>query len=138
MKIVVVGDPGFTGSQVVALLRGSGHEAVPASPSTGVDALTGGGLTQAVKGADVVVDVSNSPSFETEAALDFFTRSGQHVIEAEKEAVAAGPPPALRRRRHRPDGRRRHGRRRAPGRISRPAVTARRPHAPWRAARWRS
>ncbi|MBX9393677.1 NAD(P)H-binding protein [Streptomyces sp. TRM72054] len=86
MKIVVVGGTGLIGSQVVALLRDGGHEAVPAAPSTGVDALTGEGLAGALKGADVVVDVSNSPSFETEAALDFFTRSAHNLFEAEREA----------------------------------------------------
>ncbi|NUP22228.1 MAG: NAD(P)H-binding protein [Streptomyces sp.] len=86
MKIVVVGGTGLIGSQVVALLRDRGHEAVPASPSTGVDTLTGEGLAQAFKGADVVVDVSNSPSFDAEPALDFFTRSARNVIAAEKEA----------------------------------------------------
>ncbi|SES00151.1 Uncharacterized conserved protein YbjT, contains NAD(P)-binding and DUF2867 domains [Streptomyces sp. yr375] len=86
MKIVVVGGTGLIGSQVVALLRDGGHEVVAAAPSTGVDTLTGQGLAQALKGADVVVDVSNSPSFEDEAALDFFTRSAQHLIAAEKEA----------------------------------------------------
>ncbi|MEU2287004.1 NAD(P)H-binding protein [Streptomyces sp. NPDC013178] len=86
MKIVVVGGTGLIGSQVVTLLRDRAHEAVAAAPSTGVDTLTGQGLAQALDGADVVVDVSNSPSFETEAALDFFTRSAQHLIEAEKEA----------------------------------------------------
>jgi uncharacterized protein YbjT (DUF2867 family) len=86
MKIVVVGGTGLIGSQVVALLRDSGHEAVAAAPSTGVNTLTGEGLAPALKGADVVVDVSNSPSFETEAALDFFSRSAQHLFEAEREA----------------------------------------------------
>ncbi|KUM80166.1 SDR family oxidoreductase [Streptomyces curacoi] len=86
MKIVVVGGTGLIGSQVVALLRDRGHEAVAAAPSTGVNTLTGEGLAEALKGADVVVDVSNSPSFETEAALDFFTRSARHLIEAEKDA----------------------------------------------------
>ncbi|MEU6671162.1 SDR family oxidoreductase [Streptomyces sp. NPDC046727] len=86
MKIVVIGGTGLIGSQVVALVRDKGHEAVPAAPSRGVNALTGEGLAQAVEGADVVVDVSNSPSFETEPALDFFTRSAQHLFAAEKEA----------------------------------------------------
>ncbi|MFF8844317.1 SDR family oxidoreductase [Streptomyces sp. NPDC015127] len=86
MKIVVVGGTGLIGSQVVALVRDGGHEVVAASPSTGVDILTGEGLAEALKGADVVVDVSNSPSFEPEAALDFFTRSARNLIEAEKEA----------------------------------------------------
>ncbi|MFG2881877.1 SDR family oxidoreductase [Streptomyces sp. NPDC048297] len=86
MKIVVIGGTGLIGSQVVALLRDRGHEVVPASPSKGIDALTGEGLADALKGADVVVDVSNSPSFDTEPALDFFTRSAQHLFAAEKEA----------------------------------------------------
>lgn len=86
MRIVVVGGTGLIGSQVVALLRDRGHEAVPAAPSTGVDTLTGQGLAEALKDADVVVDVSNSPSFEAEPALDFFTRSARHLIEAERDA----------------------------------------------------
>ncbi|MFE0254306.1 SDR family oxidoreductase [Streptomyces sp. NPDC059010] len=86
MKIVVVGGTGLIGSQVIALLRESGHEAVPAAPSTGVDTLTGEGLAEVLKGADVVVDVSNSPSFDAGPALDFFTRSARNVIAAEKEA----------------------------------------------------
>ncbi|MFJ8085834.1 SDR family oxidoreductase [Streptomyces sp. NPDC096205] len=86
MKIVVVGGTGLIGSQVVTLLRARGHEAVPAAPSTGVDTLTREGLPEALKGADVVVDVSNSPSFETDAALDFFTRAGRNIAEAEREA----------------------------------------------------
>ncbi|MEW2401708.1 NAD(P)H-binding protein [Streptomyces sp. NPDC046862] len=86
MRIVVVGGTGLIGSQVVALLRDGGHHVVPAAPSTGVDTLTGQGLAEALKGADVVVDVSNSPSFDTEPALDFFTRSARHLIEAERDA----------------------------------------------------
>ncbi|MGW2424449.1 hypothetical protein ACWC0C_35300 [Streptomyces sp. NPDC001709] len=62
LKIVVVGGTGLIGSQVVALLRDSGHEALSPAPATGVDAVTGEGLAEALKGADVVVDVSNSPS----------------------------------------------------------------------------
>ncbi|MGW0476363.1 SDR family oxidoreductase [Streptomyces coeruleorubidus] len=86
MKIVVVGGTGLIGSQVVALLRDQGHDAVAAAPSTGVDTLTGEGVGEALKGADVVVDVSNSPSFDTEPALDFFTRSARNLFAAEKEA----------------------------------------------------
>ncbi|QCX74426.1 NmrA-like family protein [Streptomyces sp. YIM 121038] len=86
MKIVVIGGTGLVGSQVVALLRERGHETVAASPSTGVDTLTGEGLVPALKGADVVVDVSNSPSFEGGAALDFFTRAARNVAEAERAA----------------------------------------------------
>ncbi|QWB27626.1 MULTISPECIES: SDR family oxidoreductase [Streptomyces] len=86
MKIVVVGGTGLIGSQVVTLLRDKGHEAVAAAPTTGVDTLTGEGLAEVLKGADVVVDVSNSPSFDTEPALDFFTRSARNLFAAEKEA----------------------------------------------------
>ncbi|MEU2265597.1 NAD(P)H-binding protein [Streptomyces olindensis] len=86
MKIVVVGGTGLIGSQVVARLRDRGHTAVAAAPSTGVDTLTGEGLDVALKGAEVVVDVSNSPSFDTEPALDFFTRSARNLFAAEKEA----------------------------------------------------
>ncbi|MEW2530654.1 NAD(P)H-binding protein [Streptomyces sp. NPDC047071] len=86
MKIVVIGGTGLIGSQVVARLRERGHETVVASPSTGVDTLTGEGLAPALKGADVVVDVSNSPSFEAGAALDFFTRTARNVAEAERAA----------------------------------------------------
>ncbi|MDC0767597.1 SDR family oxidoreductase [Streptomyces sp. HD] len=86
MKVVVVGGTGLIGSQVIAPLRDRGHEAVPAAPSTGVDTLTGEGLAEPPQGADVVVDVSNSPSFDAEPALDFFTRSARNVIAAEKEA----------------------------------------------------
>ncbi|MEU9474531.1 NAD(P)H-binding protein [Streptomyces sp. NPDC048191] len=86
MRIVVVGGTGLIGTQVVARLRDGGHDAVPAAPSKGVNALTGEGLADALKGADVVVDVSNSPSFDTEPALDFFTRSARNLFAAEKEA----------------------------------------------------
>lgn len=86
MKIVVVGGTGLIGSQVSALLPEGGHEVVQAAPSTGVDTLTGEGLAAALTGADVVVDVSNSPSFDTEPALDFFTRSARNLFAAEKEA----------------------------------------------------
>jgi uncharacterized protein YbjT (DUF2867 family) len=86
MKIVVVGGTGRIGSQVVNLLQDRGHEAVAAAPSTGVDTLTGEGLTEVLKGADVVVDVANSPSFEKEAAIDFFTRAMRNLTAAEREA----------------------------------------------------
>ncbi|WP_435020344.1 SDR family oxidoreductase [Tundrisphaera sp. TA3] len=86
MKIVVIGGSGLIGSRLVALLRGRGHEAVAASPSTGVNALTGEGLAGALEGAQVVVDVSNSPSFEDRAALEFFETSGRNLAEAERAA----------------------------------------------------
>jgi uncharacterized protein YbjT (DUF2867 family) len=86
MKIVVIGGTGLIGSKVVALLGEHGHEAVAASPGSGVNAYTGEGLADALAGADVVVDVTNSPSFEDDAVLDFFTTSTQHLLEAEKTA----------------------------------------------------
>ena len=70
MKIVVIGGNGLVGKQLVATLREQGHEAVSASRSSGVDMLTGAGLAEALAGAEVVVDVSNSPSFEDKAVLD--------------------------------------------------------------------
>jgi uncharacterized protein YbjT (DUF2867 family) len=86
MKIVVIGGSGLIGSKVVDRLRKRGHEAVPAAPSLGVNALTGEGLDEAMAGADVVVDVANSPSFEDQAALDFFETSGRNLADAEKKA----------------------------------------------------
>ncbi|MGL5167179.1 MAG: SDR family oxidoreductase [Afipia sp.] len=86
MKIVVIGGSGLIGSKVVAQLRKRGHEVVAASPSTGVNTVTGEGLKEAFAGADVVIDVANSPSFETGAALAFFEASGRNVLAAEKAA----------------------------------------------------
>jgi uncharacterized protein YbjT (DUF2867 family) len=86
MIIVVIGGTGLIGSKVVANLKQCGHEAVAAAPNTGVNALTGEGLAQALAGADVVVDVSNSPSFEEKAATDFFQTAGRNLIAAEAEA----------------------------------------------------
>lgn len=86
MKIVVIGGTGLIGSQVVALLGEHGHEAVAASPSSGVDTLTGAGLEEAFAGADVVVDVSNSPSFADDAVMNFFTVSTANQLTAEKAA----------------------------------------------------
>ena len=86
MKIVVIGGTGLIGSKVVAKLRERGHEAVPASPATGVDTITGAGLAGALAGAQVVVDVANSPSFEDAAVLDFFRTSGRNVLAAEQAA----------------------------------------------------
>ena len=84
MKVVVIGGTGLIGSKVVSLLTEHGHEAIPASPSSGVNAYTGEGLTDALAGADVVVDVTNSPSFADDAVLDFFTTSTGHLLAAEK------------------------------------------------------
>jgi uncharacterized protein YbjT (DUF2867 family) len=86
MKVVVIGGTGLIGSNVVTLLHEHGHEAVAASPSSGVNAYTGEGLTGALAGADVVVDVTNSPSFEDAAVLDFFTTSTSNLLAAEKAA----------------------------------------------------
>ncbi|WP_055720528.1 SDR family oxidoreductase, partial [Streptomyces niveiscabiei] len=86
MKIVVIGGTGLIGSKVVAWLGEHGHEALAASPGTGVDTLTGQGLAEALKGASVVVDVSNSPSFEDRAVLDFFRTSTANLLKAETEA----------------------------------------------------
>jgi len=81
MKLVIVGGTGLIGSRLVTILKGQGHEAVPASPNTGVNTLTGEGLAEVLKGASVVVDVSNSPSFEEKAVLEFFTTSTRHLLE---------------------------------------------------------
>jgi uncharacterized protein YbjT (DUF2867 family) len=89
MKVVVVGGTGLIGSQVVTRLNEHGHEAVPASPGTGVDTLTGEGLAEVLRGAPVVVDVSNSPSFDDDAVMEFFRVSTANLLEAEAEAGVA-------------------------------------------------
>lgn len=86
MKIVVIGGSGLIGSNVVNSLRLNGHETVAASPSTGVNTMTGEGLAEALAGAQVVVDVANSPSFEDRAVMEFFQTSGRHLLAAEAEA----------------------------------------------------
>lgn len=86
MKIVVIGGTGLIGSKVVAKLRGLGHEALAGSPNTGVDTITGQGLDEALAGAEVVIDMANSPSFEDQAVLDFFTTAGRNLVEAETKA----------------------------------------------------
>ncbi|UJW33090.1 SDR family oxidoreductase [Saccharothrix sp. AJ9571] len=86
MRIVVIGGTGLIGGKLVEKLTARGHEAVPAAPSTGVDTLTGEGLAEALKGTRVVVDVSNSPSFEDTAVLEFFTASTRNLLAAEAEA----------------------------------------------------
>jgi uncharacterized protein YbjT (DUF2867 family) len=86
MKIVVIGGTGLIGSKVVTALRGRGHEVVAASPSSGINAVTGEGLAQALAGARVVVDVANSPSFEDKAVLEFFEKSGRNLLAAEAAA----------------------------------------------------
>ena len=86
MKIVIIGGTGLIGSKLTMALLGRGHDALPASPDSGVNAVTGEGLAQALAGAQVVVDVSNSPSIEDQAALDFFQASGRHLLAAEEAA----------------------------------------------------
>jgi uncharacterized protein YbjT (DUF2867 family) len=86
MKIVVIGGTGLIGSKVVSLLREHGHEAIPASPRLGINTLTGEGLAEALDGASAVVDVSNSPSFEPAAVLEFFETSTRNLLAAEAAA----------------------------------------------------
>jgi uncharacterized protein YbjT (DUF2867 family) len=87
MKIVVIGGTGLIGSQLVSKLTEDGHEAVAASPNTGVNTLTGQGLAEVLKGAQVIVDVSNSPSWEEQAVMSFFKTSTNNLL---KYGVAAG------------------------------------------------
>jgi uncharacterized protein YbjT (DUF2867 family) len=86
MKIVVIGGTGLIGSKVVEKLIAHGHDAVPAAPQTGVDTLTGHGLDGALAGAEVVVDVSNSPSFADDDVMSFFVTSTTNLLQAEKKA----------------------------------------------------
>jgi uncharacterized protein YbjT (DUF2867 family) len=88
MKILVIGGSGLIGSRVVAMLSELGHEAVSASPSSGVNTVTGEGLGDAVAGVHTVVDVSNSPSFADDDVLDFFTTSTKNLLAAERAAGA--------------------------------------------------
>jgi uncharacterized protein YbjT (DUF2867 family) len=86
MKIAVIGGTGLIGSKVVACLNEEDHEAVAASLDTGVNTLTGEGLAEALEGASVVIDVSNSPSFEDEAVMEFFETSTTNLLKAATEA----------------------------------------------------
>ena len=86
MKIVVIGGTGMIGSKTVAILREGGHEVVAAAPNTGVNTITGEGLKEAVAGAQVVIDLANSPSFEDKPALEFFQTSGRNLLAAEAAA----------------------------------------------------
>src|SRR3954463_6267949 len=86
MKIVVIGGSGLIGKKVVLNLRQRGYEVVAASPSLGVNTVTGEGLAQALVGAQVVVDVANAPSWEDNAVLAFFEASGRHLLAAEAAA----------------------------------------------------
>src|SRR6185437_15457952 len=86
MKIVVIGGNGLIGSKTVAILRKAGHEVLAASPNSGVNTLTGEGLKEALAGAEVVIDLANSPSFEDKAVLEFFQTSGRNLGAAEAAA----------------------------------------------------
>ncbi len=86
MKIVVIGGTGLIGSKTVPILRQGGHEVVVASPKSGVNCITGEGLKEAMAGAQVVIDLANSPSFEDEAVLEFFETSGRNLLAAEAAA----------------------------------------------------
>jgi len=86
MKVVVVGGSGLIGAKLVNNLRQRGHEVVAASPASGVNTITGEGLAEAIAGANVVVDVANSPSFEDKAVLEFFETSGRNLLAAETAA----------------------------------------------------
>jgi uncharacterized protein YbjT (DUF2867 family) len=86
MKIVVIGGTGLIGSKTVVILRQGGHEAVAASPNTGVNTITGEGLAEALAGAQVVVDLANAPAWEDKAVLDFFQTSGRNLLAAEATA----------------------------------------------------
>src|ERR1700722_15775740 len=86
MKIVVIGGTGLIGSKTVAILRQGGHEVVAASPKGGINTITGEGLEEAMAGAQVVIDLANSPSFEDKAVLEFFETSGRNLLAAEAAA----------------------------------------------------
>src|SRR6202047_514084 len=86
MKIVVIGGTGLIGSKTVAILRQGGHEVVAASPPSGTNTITGEGLKEALAGAQVVIDLANSPSFEDKAVLEFFQTSGRNLLAAEAAA----------------------------------------------------
>jgi uncharacterized protein YbjT (DUF2867 family) len=86
MKIVVIGGSGLIGTKLVNQLRERGHEALAASPSSGVNTITGEGLAEALAGAQVVVDLANSPSWEDKAVLEFFQTSGRNLLAAEAPA----------------------------------------------------
>jgi uncharacterized protein YbjT (DUF2867 family) len=88
MKIVVIGGTGLIGSKTVAILREEDHEVVAGSPKSGVNTITGKGLKEAMAGAQVAIDLANSPSFEDKAVLEFFETSGRNLLAA--EAAAAG------------------------------------------------
>src|SRR6187397_791061 len=86
MKIVVIGGTGLIGSKTVAILHQGGHEVVAASPKSGINSITGEGLKEAMTGAQVVIDLANSPSFEDKAVLEFFETSTRNILAAEAAA----------------------------------------------------
>ncbi len=86
MKIVIIGGTGLIGSKTTAILRQGGHEVIAAAPNTGVNTITGEGLKEALTGAQVVIDLANSPSFEDKAVLEFFETSGRNLLAAETAA----------------------------------------------------
>lgn len=86
MKVVVIGGTGRVGSNVVRRLSAQGHDAVPASPDTGVNTITRVGLAEVMVGTDVVVDVSNAPVWDDDAVLEFFTTSSRNLLDAERRA----------------------------------------------------
>jgi uncharacterized protein YbjT (DUF2867 family) len=86
MKIMVIGGTGLIGSKVVEKLKQKGHEAIAAAPNTGVNTITGEGLKEAMAGAQVVIDLENSPSFEDKAVLEFFETAGRNLLAAETAA----------------------------------------------------
>ena len=86
MKIVIIGGTGLIGSKTAQRLRAKGHEVLAAAPNNGVNTITGAGLAQALKGAEVVIDLANSPSFEDQAVLEFFQVSGRNLFAVEKQA----------------------------------------------------
>lgn len=86
MKIVIIGGTGLIGSKTAVRLRNKGHEVVAASPNTGVNTITGEGLTEALVGAQVVIDLANAPSWEDKAVLEFFETSGRNLLAAEANA----------------------------------------------------
>lgn len=86
MKIVVIGGTGLIGSKTVERLRNKGHDVLAASPNSGVDTLTGKGLAEALAGANVVIDLANSPSFEDKAVMEFFQTAGRNLLKAGAEA----------------------------------------------------
>jgi uncharacterized protein YbjT (DUF2867 family) len=86
MKIVIIGGTGLIGSKTTAILRQGGHEVIAAAPNTGVNTITGEGLKEALTGAQVVIDLANSPSFDDKAVLEFFETSGRNLLAAETAA----------------------------------------------------